>query len=192
MPSAVEMPSSLTKSTTGSAAELSPLMTTPRKVSVSTAPVGSLRADSAMIVCEILGRILIRSKSGMRIAGSVGASAAPISRPMEYGTSKTAYATVPTMTAVMITPGITSIPSPTATWLSTRAESCRPPWKRMNETPRVKQHVDAGGAERDVDQIRDRGTDDRARGEQEQHAGETEEVGDRLGDEARPPASRRS
>ena len=32
--------------------------------------------------------------------------------------------------------------------------------------------------------IRNRGTEDRARGQQEQHAREAEEVGDRLGDEA--------
>ena len=126
-PRPIEMPSCVTKSRIGSVAELSPERRTARNVNVSTAPVGSFSADSAMIVCEIFGRIRIRSKSGIRIAGSVGASAAPISRPIEVETSKTADATSPTRTAVTITPGMTSMPRPTATRLSTLTESCSPP-----------------------------------------------------------------
>ena len=107
-------------------------------VSASTAPVASLRADSAITVCEIFGRTRMRANSGMRMTGSIGASTAPMRSPTVMGTSKTAEATTPQMTAVMITPGIARRLSPTATVDRTRAESCRPPWKRMNDTPSVR------------------------------------------------------
>ena len=48
----------------------------------------------------------------MRMAGSVGESAAPIRRPVVSGTPKTAAATLPVTSAVRTTPGITSMPEP--------------------------------------------------------------------------------
>jgi hypothetical protein len=81
------MPRSVRKSTTGRRSMQSPLWTTPARTSARTAPVASLRADSAMAVCSIFWRIPMRSNSGMRMAGSVGARTAPIRSPVEYGTS---------------------------------------------------------------------------------------------------------
>lgn len=104
-----------------------PLSTTPEKTRASTAPVASLSADSAIAVCSIFCRIPMRAKSGMRIAGSVGASTAPIRSPVEYGTSNATAAIEPATSAVTTTPGIASSVSPTATRLSTRVESWSPP-----------------------------------------------------------------
>src|SRR5207244_2847336 len=78
-----------------------------------------------------------RSNSGIRIAGSVGANAAPINKPEDKGRPKALAATPPVIPAVRITPGTTSMSSPTTTPPRTRVESCRPPWKRMKETPIV-------------------------------------------------------
>ena len=107
---------------------------------------------------------------------------------MEVGTSKTADATSPTRTAVMITPGMTSIPSPTATRLSTRAESCSPPWKRMNETPSVSRTCEPIESSGTSIQSRTEGPSERAGPEQEQHARQAEEVGERLARRGPPPA----
>ena len=137
MPSAVEMMRSTTNFSSGAVIEALPLSTTPANASASTAPVGSLSADSAMIVCETFGRNRSRSNSGIRIAGSVGANAAPINKPEESGRPKALAATPPVIPAVRITPGTTSMSSPTTTPPRTRVESCRPPWKRMKETPIV-------------------------------------------------------
>ena len=122
-PSAVEMARSTTKFFSGSVTDALPLRTTPAKASASTAPVGSLSADSAMIVCATFGRNRNRSNSGMRMAGSVGASAAPISSPVESGRPKATAATLPVIPAVRITPGTTSMSRPIATLLRTRVES---------------------------------------------------------------------
>ncbi len=78
-PITVLIPRSTRNSTAGSPTELSPLITIPASASASAAPVGSLKADSATIVCASFGRTRERMKSGIRIAGSVGASTAPSS-----------------------------------------------------------------------------------------------------------------
>jgi hypothetical protein len=104
-----------------------PLRTTPASASASTAPVGSFSADSAMIVCETFGLRRSRSSSGIRIAGSVGASAAPISSPIESETSDAAHATTPVTNAVSTTPGIASRVIPIATRSRTSTDSFRPP-----------------------------------------------------------------
>ena len=55
-------------------------------VTARTAPVGSLSADSATTVCTTFGLTRSRSKSGIRIAGSVGATTAPtIRKPCSKG-----------------------------------------------------------------------------------------------------------
>ncbi len=79
MPSTVLIARSTTNSSTGVASELSPVISAPASARVSTAPVGSLKADSATTVCAIFGRTRERMNRGIRIAGSVGASTAPIS-----------------------------------------------------------------------------------------------------------------
>ena len=68
------------KSRPGVATELSPLNRTPASASASTAPVGSLKADSATTVSATFGLRRERTNSGIRMAGSVGDSTAPISR----------------------------------------------------------------------------------------------------------------
>ena len=80
-PSTVERPRSTRNSPSGEASDPSPSITNAARARASTAPVTSLSADSAMIVCATLGRIRMCSKSGMRIAGSVGARTAPMRRP---------------------------------------------------------------------------------------------------------------
>jgi hypothetical protein len=127
MPSTVEIARSVRKSTIGSATDAFPLCTTPASTSASTAPVASFRADSAIAVCSIFCRIPIRSNSGMRIAGSVGATTAPMSSPVESGMSNATAATTPVTRAVMTTPGTARSPIPTATRLRIPIESCRPP-----------------------------------------------------------------
>ena len=78
-PSTVLISRSTRKSETGCVSELSPLSSTPAMVSASAAPVGSLKADSATTVWATFGRSRERTNSGIRMAGSVGASTAPIS-----------------------------------------------------------------------------------------------------------------
>ena len=79
MPITVLIARSTTKSRGGPRDEPSPLSRTPASASASTAPVGSLNADSAITVCATFGRRRERMNSGIRIAGSVGDSTAPIS-----------------------------------------------------------------------------------------------------------------
>ena len=121
------IPRSTTNSRTGVAIEPSPLTRTPASASASTAPVGSLNADSATTVWASFGRSRERMKSGIRIAGSVGASTAPISSAAVQERSKAKWATAPVISAVSTTPGITSIPSPTQTRCRTSTERLRPP-----------------------------------------------------------------
>jgi hypothetical protein len=61
-----------------------------------------------------------------------------MSSPDVRGRWNTAAATAPVTRAVRTTPGTVKSPRPSATRLSTLVESCRPPWKRMKETPRVR------------------------------------------------------
>ena len=115
------------KSPTGWATDPSPLSSTPARARASAAPVGSLKADSATTVCATFGRSRERTNSGIRIAGSVGASTAPISRAAVQSMSNTAWAATPTTAAVSTIPGTTSRPSPIQTWRSTRSDRLRPP-----------------------------------------------------------------
>ena len=126
-PRTVEMPRSIRKSPNGEASDPSPSITNEASASASTAPVTSFSADSAITVCTTLARIRMCSKSGIRIAGSVGARAAPMRRPASKGMSKATAATVPVTNAVIRTPGIASRPSPTTTGRRTSSESPRPP-----------------------------------------------------------------
>ena len=114
-------------SRTGVATDASPLSRTPASASASTAPVGSLNADSATTVCASFGRSRERTNSGIRIAGSVGASTAPINSAAVQERSKARWATMPTIAVVSTTPGITSIPSPTHTFRSTSTDRLSPP-----------------------------------------------------------------
>jgi hypothetical protein len=61
------------------------------------------------------------------MAGSVGESAAPISRPDDKGKPNSKAATEPVTSAVSTTPGTTSSRSPMATFLRIPTESWRPP-----------------------------------------------------------------
>ena len=90
IPSTVLIARSTMKSAAGSAAPASPLSSTPASVSASAAPVGSLKADSATTVCATFSRRRELTNSGIRIAGSVGASTAPSSSAAVHGRSNTA------------------------------------------------------------------------------------------------------
>ena len=79
MPKTVPIGRLCVKSPSGPPSETCPDSTIAASVSASTVAVGSLNADSAITVCATLGRRRRRSKSGIRIAGSVAASTAPIS-----------------------------------------------------------------------------------------------------------------
>ncbi len=127
MPITVLIPRSSANSTAGVAIESSPVSRTPARARASTAPVGSLKADSATTVWATLVRRRERTKSGIRIAGSVGASTAPISSAAVHERSKARWATAPVIRAVKSTPGTTSIPRPTRTRCSTSSERFSPP-----------------------------------------------------------------
>ncbi len=116
-----------TNSRAGVATDASPLSRTPANASARTAPVGSLNADSATTVWATFGRRRERTNSGIRIAGSVGESTAPISSAAVHERSKARWATTPMITAVRTTPGTTSIPSPIQTRRRTSTERLRPP-----------------------------------------------------------------
>jgi hypothetical protein len=118
---------STTNSSTGAASEPPPLRSRPASARASTAPVGSLNADSAITVCASRSRSREATNSGIRIAGSVGESTAPISRAAYQGRSKARCAATPTIAAVRNTPGTTSIPSPTHTRRRTPTERLSPP-----------------------------------------------------------------
>ena len=128
----------------------------------------------------------MRSKSGMRIAGSVGASTAPIRSPVENGTSNATAATEPATSAVTTTPGIASSPRPTATRLSTRVESWSPPWKRMNDTPSVSRSCAPDRVERDVDRIEERRAEHDSGSQEHEHPRDAQQVRDDVADEPRP------
>ena len=127
MPITVLIPRSTTNSSAGVAIEPSPLSRTPARTSASTAPVGSLKADSATTVWASFGRSRERTNSGIRIAGSVGASTAPISSAAVQERSKAKWATAPVTAVVSTTPGMASIPRPTQTRRRTPTERLRPP-----------------------------------------------------------------
>ena len=88
---------------------------------------GSLKADSAMTVWATLALTRDAVNSGMRMAGSVGASTAPSSSDSVQENPKARWAGTATMEAVRITPGIDSSPSDSAVWRSTRSERFSPP-----------------------------------------------------------------
>ncbi len=119
--------SSARKSDAGPPMPPSPLMSAPATASASTAPVGSLNADSAITVCATRRRSREATKSGIRIAGSVGDSTAPISRPCSNGRPNASDATAPVRSAVRITPGRASSPRLTATSRSTVSDRFSPP-----------------------------------------------------------------
>ncbi len=127
IPITVLMPRLTTKSRAGVAIDPSPLTRTPASASARTAPVGSLKADSATTVWATLGRRRERMKSGIRIAGSVGDRTAPISIAAVHERSKAKWATKPVITAVSTTPGMTSMPSPIQTRCRTSSERLSPP-----------------------------------------------------------------
>ena len=135
MPMTPPSVSSLKNSKTGAATEKWPASTTSTRVRTSTVPVTSLKADSEITVWETLGRRPSLSKRGMRMAGSVGASTAPIMNATSRLTPKIGAITTPTMSALMKTPGKTSRARPTAVREITRSEIPTPPWKRIRATP---------------------------------------------------------
>ena len=105
----------------------SPLSSAPATASASTAPVGSLNADSAITVWATRRRSREATNSGIRIAGSVGESTAPISSPCSNGSPNASAATAPVSSAVTTTPGIASSPRLTATSRSTVSDRFSPP-----------------------------------------------------------------
>ena len=125
-PKAVPIARLCAKSPSGPPSVTCPDSTIAASVSASTVAVGSLNADSAITVCATLGLRRSRSKSGIRIAGSVAARTAPISSATSKATSKSGATTRATSTAESSTPGNTSSPRPTAVRESTRNEiRCR-------------------------------------------------------------------
>ena len=89
-PITVLMPRSTANSATGCASPESPLRITPASVRASAAPVGSLKADSAITVWATFGRSRERRNRGIRMAGSVGARTAPSSSAPVHEMSNTA------------------------------------------------------------------------------------------------------
>ena len=126
-PPAVLRASWPTKSPAGPVSEFLPESSAPATASASTAPVGSLKADSATTVCATLGRSREPMKSGMRIAGSVGESTAPMSRPCSKGRPKTSAAAAPVMTAVTMTPTTASRPRLSQTLRRISSDRFSPP-----------------------------------------------------------------
>jgi hypothetical protein len=98
----------------------------------------SLKPDSEISVWATFGRMLRRSKRGMRMAGSVEANTAPISSATGKATPNMGATARATMTVVVRTPGKANKPSPTATLEITRNEMPTPPWNKIRETPSVK------------------------------------------------------
>ncbi len=119
--------SSPRKSHAGAPIPLSPLSSAPATASASTAPVGSLNADSAITVCATRSRRRDATNSGIRIAGSVGESTAPISSPCSNGSPNASDAIAPVTSAVSSTPGIASSPRLTQTLRSTASDRFSPP-----------------------------------------------------------------
>jgi hypothetical protein len=110
IPSTVLIARSPAKSATGSAIDPPPLISAPASASAKTAPVGSLKADSATTVCATFGRSRERTNSGISIAGSVGERIAPMSSAAVQERPKAKCAIAPVIAAVRITPGTTSMP----------------------------------------------------------------------------------
>ena len=80
-----------------------------------------------MTVCASFGLSRERMKSGMRIAGSVGASTAPTSSETFQGRSNAKCAAIPTTAAVISMPGTASSASVTHTFRRTGSDSDSPP-----------------------------------------------------------------
>ena len=169
---------------TGAASEPSPSITNAANASASTAPVTSLSADSAMIVCATFGsdpHALEERDQDRRIGRREGGAdeEARLDRDVE-GDAATATGD----DAVIITPGIASSPSPIATGLRT---SSREPEAAVEED-----HRDAEGQE-DLDRRSSRAAGRAASGtsgpssapaaSEHDHARDAEEAGDELGDE---------
>ena len=194
IPRQVDRARSTTNSPNGDVSDPSPSITKEASASVRTAPVTSLSADSAMIVCVTFARTRRRSKSGMRIAGSVGARTAPISRPASSGRSKATAATAPVTTAVIKTPGIARRPRPSATGRRTREREPEPAVEEDHRDAECQEQLDADRVERQVERIQGIGPEQRSRGDEHDHARNAEEARHELGGEpgarGRSPASR--
>ena len=170
MPSAVEMPSSFRKSSTGAATS---------RPAVSDDSRDRQREHRARRVVERrLGddrlRDLRPDAACARRAGSGSRGRSARARRRSEGrppdgTSNRADATSPTTTAVMITPGIDEHAEPDR---DAAENACRELQASVEEDERHaerQQNLDGDRLERDVDPARDRGAEDRAGGEQEQH-----------------------
>ena len=127
IPITVLIPRSTRKSPAGPVTEWLRSARRPANVSASAAPVGSLKADSAMTVCATLGLSRERTNSGISIAGSVGDSTAPTRNAMSHDRSKAKCAVTPTTSAVSTTPGTASINSDIHTPRRIGSESDSPP-----------------------------------------------------------------
>ena len=153
------MPRSSRKSIAGSADGRVAPSTTPAKTRASTAPVASLSADSAMAVCSIFWRIPIRSKSGMRIAGSVGATT-PDEKPRRPRHVERERGDRAGDERRDQDPGIASRPRPIATRLRPRRE-LEPAVEEDEGHAERQKELGGGGVERDVDRVGDRRSEQR-------------------------------
>ena len=162
----------------------SPLSSAPATASASTAPVGSLNADSAITVCATRRRSREATNSGIRIAGSVGESTAPISRPCSNGSPNASDATAPVSSAVRITPGIASSPRLTATSRSTRERQVQPAVEQDRRDAEREQELRAERVERHVDDVERRRPERRADRDQQHDLRQAHDVGQHARREA--------
>jgi hypothetical protein len=98
---------------------------------VTMAPMASLNADSLMTVCATRPRILICRNIGTSVAGSVEASAAPISSATIQGSLRATCAAKPVIAAVISTPIVAITTIVIHTFFSIWRRSDAPPSNRM-------------------------------------------------------------
>ncbi len=127
----------------------------------------------------------MRSKSGIRIAGSVGASTAPIRRPVENGTSKANAATEPATSAVMRTPGIAKQPEPHRHPAEHTRRELEPAVEEDERDTEREQQLGARRVERDVDRVEDGRAEQHPGREEDEHARNPQRVRHEVADEPR-------
>ena len=122
----------LSRSNNDAVSENSPVpMATASTPKVTMAPMASLNADSLITVCATRSRILTCRKIGTKVAGSVEASAAPISNATIQGRPSTICAARPVIAAVISTPTVAITTIVIHTCFKTSKRNDAPPSNRM-------------------------------------------------------------
>ena len=127
----------------------------------------------------------MRSKSGIRIAGSVGATTAPMSSPVENGMSNATDATVPVTSAVIDHPGHGEQADPDGDAAEHADRELQPAVEEDERHAERQEELGARRVERDVDGVGDRRPEHRPAEEEDEHARRADRVRDELADETR-------